>query len=80
MPAQIQHNSDSANLPLSALPLSVHYRPLNPPKYIAGTRTGKTDGIAGVERVFDFFIGGCDFNTTEDNILSHCAFNDVVLK
>ena len=36
--------------------------------------------LNGVERVFDIFICGCDLNLTEDNILSHCASNDVVPK
>ena len=44
--------------------------------YSAGTRTANTSRIVGVERVFDNFIGGCDLNTTEKNILSHCASND----
>lgn len=47
---------------------------------IAGTRTRNPAGSAGVQPVLVIFVGGCDLNTTENDILSYCAPNNVGVK
>ena len=45
---------------------------------IAGTRVGG-NGLSGVQRVLDVFVGGCEKVTTESNIKEYCAANNVTI-
>ena len=46
---------------------------------VVGTRTSSS-GLSGVERIFDLFVGGCNCDTTVDDIKNYCKNMQVNLK
>ena len=47
---------------------------------INGTRPTTTGGLTGVQRVLDFFVAGCELDTTPRIISDHCSDNGVSVK
>ena len=52
---------------------------------IVGTResgrgSGSGSGLSGVQRIFDVFVGGCDLETSDDDIKTFCSSNEVNVK
>ena len=45
-----------------------------------GTKAGTAGRLIGVQRVHEFFVAGCDLETTKEKLSEYCAENGVTIK